>query len=187
MVPVMRRHNAPDVTAHTFASIVSGNSDVIRIVSRPTVEDTFERLDQADTFVEEFQMLAKTKDPWSQSIHLLKMLSEAKMRADGSSLTGAWAARRAECAEHPPHHASVRVLDRPSPTTVTIAWLDSTSCRYGNQVWRSCVARGVGTCAVSGWQIQPGDLVYKPRACRPMPSNADAMILATVVCNAVEV
>jgi hypothetical protein len=29
--------------------------------------------------------------------------------------------------------------------------------------------------------IRPGDAIYKPRSCRPMPINSDAMILRSVL------
>jgi Domain of unknown function (DUF3331) len=131
-------------------------------------------------------MLAKNSDPWSQSIALLEMLSGTNRRAAASIPMGDRAASRAPPIGRPPRNAKVRVLDRPSPSTVTVAWLDPTSCRYGNQVWRLGVAHGAGTCAISAWQIRPGASVYKPRACRPMPANADAMILASVVDDALE-
>jgi hypothetical protein len=75
---------------------------------------------------------------------------------------------------------SVRVLDRPSSTTATIAWSDPTSCYYGDQIWRASVARQSGVCATSGQPVRVGDEVYKPR-CKPMPVNGGAAILFSVV------
>lgn len=75
---------------------------------------------------------------------------------------------------------AVRVIDRPSPTIAIVAWSDPTLCCYGDQTWQAGVARRAGICAASGKPIRRGTEVYKPR-CKPMPANAYAMILATVV------
>lgn len=79
---------------------------------------------------------------------------------------------------------SVKIIDRPSSTTATVSWSDPTSGYYGDQVWRSGVARGEGLCAVSAQRIRRGDAVYKPRVSRLAPANADAMILSSVILNA---
>lgn len=51
---------------------------------------------------------------------------------------------------------------------------------FGNQTWRLGVAQYAGVCAISGRCIGRGDEVYKPFS-RPLPANAQAMILAVVV------
>nr|WP_240975840.1 DUF3331 domain-containing protein [Paraburkholderia aromaticivorans] len=76
---------------------------------------------------------------------------------------------------------AIRVLERNGQTSATIAWSDATSCCYGEQLWRRCIARKSGVCALSGQTIARGDAVYRPRRARPAPRNVDAMILATVM------
>ncbi|WP_409241550.1 DUF3331 domain-containing protein [Caballeronia sp. INML2] len=53
-------------------------------------------------------------------------------------------------------------------------------CCYGDQTWRAMRARTADVCAMSGCAISPGDVVYWPNL-RPVPSNAGAMILASVL------
>jgi Domain of unknown function (DUF3331) len=76
---------------------------------------------------------------------------------------------------------AIRVLERNGQISATIAWSDATSCCYGEQLWRRCLARKSGVCALSGQAIARGDAVYRPRRARPAPRNIDAMILAAVM------
>ncbi|SAL07255.1 hypothetical protein AWB81_07986 [Caballeronia arationis] len=121
-------------------------------------------------------------DPWMQTIGLLSLLS---------GVSGA-SGRRAEASEGRPttcrpqvaaqlQGVQVRLIDRPSRSTATIEWRDPTHCCYGDQVWRTSRARVAGVCAMSKRPIRPGDAIYKPRSCRPMPINSDAMILRSVL------
>jgi hypothetical protein len=88
---------------------------------------------------------------------------------------------------HPVHGDSyfgqcvIRLLERNSPTSATVAWSDSTSCFYGAQLWRRGVAKKVGVCSLSGQTIERGDAVYRPRRVQPIPRNVEAMILAAVL------
>ncbi|MFM0055931.1 DUF3331 domain-containing protein [Paraburkholderia phytofirmans] len=75
----------------------------------------------------------------------------------------------------------IRLLERDSPTSATIAWSDSTSCFYGAQLWRRCAAKKGGVCSLSGQTIARGDAVYRPRRVQPTPRNVEAMILAAVL------
>ncbi|MFM0395444.1 DUF3331 domain-containing protein [Paraburkholderia phytofirmans] len=76
---------------------------------------------------------------------------------------------------------AIRVLERSGRSSATIAWSDATSCCYGEQMWRRCIARKSGVCALSGQKIARGDAVYRPRRARPAPRNVEAMILASVM------
>lgn len=76
---------------------------------------------------------------------------------------------------------AVKVIERQGPCGATIAWSDATACCYGEQLWRRCVARKSGLCALSGQPIAPGDAVYRPRLVQPAPRNLEAMILASVM------
>jgi hypothetical protein len=81
-----------------------------------------------------------------------------------------------------PAACAVRVIDRPGPTVAIVAWSDPTACYYGDQTWQAGIARHPGICAACGKTIRRGDAVYMPRR-KPIPANADAMILAVVVQN----
>jgi hypothetical protein len=75
----------------------------------------------------------------------------------------------------------IRVLGRHGWTSATVAWSDATSCCYGEQLWRRCIAKKAGVGALSGQTIATGNTVYRPRRVRPIPRNIEAMILATVL------
>ena len=122
-------------------------------------------------------------DPWQQTVGLLHHCSELTMDRT-LALRGAEGRNR----RHPPRPAGslaekgrcaeVRVTARPSRVTATVTWCDSTSCRYGDQLWRKMIARSAGICALSGNTISRGDSVYRPITSTLMPANATAMILA---------
>jgi hypothetical protein len=121
---------------------------------------------------------ANVIDPWIQTIGLLSVpAGGSKDRCSG--LNEGNGARHADGTA--PHAVAVNLIDRPSSSTATISWRDSTRCCYGDQIWRSTQARTRGVCALSGRPIRPGDAVYKPRLCRPAPRNADAMILTSAL------
>jgi hypothetical protein len=129
-------------------------------------------------------MLSNSDDRWNQAINLLITL----MRADHTSrprrsIENAYGKGYARLKRRECHCLAmwVRVTGRPSSTTATVAWRDSTSGCYEDQIWRGVVARNPGVCAVSGRSIKRGDRVYRPRAARPAPTNANAMILSDVV------
>jgi hypothetical protein len=111
-------------------------------------------------------------DPWAQTIFQLTALN------DGISVEAP--RPRRPMMQAGDRRVAVKLIERPSTTTVTIEWRDSTRCCYGDQVWRAMRARTAGVCAMSGSTILPGDHVYAPNP-RPVPSNAGAMILASVL------
>ncbi|CAD6532685.1 DUF3331 domain-containing protein [Paraburkholderia sabiae] len=118
---------------------------------------------------------ANVMDPWTQTIGLLGTTSRLMAAVEGN----AQSRRKAQCADGR-FGAAVTLIDRPTPSTATIAWRDSTRGCFGDQVWRMARARMSGFCAMSGQAIHPGDAVYKPNP-RPAPVNAEAMILASVL------
>ncbi|MDE1182145.1 DUF3331 domain-containing protein [Paraburkholderia sp.] len=113
-----------------------------------------------------------TTDPWMQTVGWLSSPPD-------------------ECAARPQpsrlpvlgerFNVAVNVIDRPSATTATLSWRDPTRCSYGDQVWHTARARVAGVCAMSGRAIRVGDAVFRPRASRPAPLNAGAMVLAVVL------
>ncbi|WP_250515953.1 DUF3331 domain-containing protein [Caballeronia sp. INDeC2] len=111
-------------------------------------------------------------DPWAQTIFQLTSLN------DGVSFDAPFTSH--PFAQTGERRVTVKLIERPSTTTATIEWRDSTRCCYGDQVWRAMRARTAGVCAMSGREIRPGDYVYGPNP-RPVPGNAGAMILASVL------
>jgi hypothetical protein len=125
-------------------------------------------------------MLPKTDDRWKQAINLLITL----MRADNGECRNRSIPNvrvRFKTSERHCQAMWVRVTGRPSSTTATVVWRDSTSGCYEDQIWRGVVARTSGVCVVTCRRIRRGDRVYRPRATRPAPTNANAMILSDVV------
>jgi len=129
-------------------------------------------------------------DPWMQTIGLLSLLSgvalpgvshRATLRAKPASKV-CW-----PLAPSAHHQALVTLIDRPTASTATIAWRDSTHCCYGDQVWRACRSRVSGVCAMSGRAINPNDSVFKPSRCRNSPLNAHAMILTCMLDDATSI
>ena len=114
-------------------------------------------------------------DPWAQTIWLL----QAPVRPLTASEGGGRPHEAAHCADGC-FAGVVTLIERPTPSTATIAWRDATRGCFGDQVWRTARARIPGFCVMSGRAIKPGDAVYKPNP-RPTPVNADAMILACVL------
>jgi hypothetical protein len=111
---------------------------------------------------------------WQSTIALLSTEGEILLPMGSSRV-------RAMCREGYFRKCVIRVLERNGPTSATVAWSDSTSCCYGEQLWRRCIARKAGVCALSGETIARGNVVYRPRRGRPVPQNIEAMILATVI------
>jgi Domain of unknown function (DUF3331) len=83
--------------------------------------------------------------------------------------------------QRPWKNVVVAVIDRPSPLTALVAWQDSTSCRYGDQLWRAGIAKSGGVCVLSGVAIEPGDAIYRPVPKGVRPCNAEAMMSTSAV------
>jgi hypothetical protein len=118
-------------------------------------------------------------EPWSSIIRSLmggKCLGDMTPFVAEDRRAPRWAPRQAG-RENFSNAANVEVLERISSSTALVSWRDPTRCSYGWQMWRRGVSRRLGTCALSGNEIRPGDRVYQPRM-HPRPANASAMILA---------
>jgi hypothetical protein len=129
---------------------------------------------------------ASFTDPWLRTLGLLSAISDGT----GVDQQAATAVRFGRKGGQPAvagqrFEAQVQVLDRPTQSTATVAWRSSTLCSYGDQVWHASRARVAGTCVLSGLAITPGDPIYKPRPYRTLPLNAGAMILQSVLHEAV--
>jgi hypothetical protein len=129
-------------------------------------------------------------DPWMQTLGLLSQLSGVALPGVGHRATlRAKPAGEAYWPAAPSthHRAVVTLIDRPTASTATIAWRDSTHCCYGDQIWRACRSRVSGVCAMSGRAINPNDPVFKPSRCRTSPLNAHAMILTCMLDDATSI
>ena len=119
------------------------------------------------------------RDPWTRTIDLLSLSAGARVVIQ----------EQVDCARHRTIAETiavkskpfVRVIDRPSPLTVTLDWRDATKCCYREQLWVAARARVSGRCAMSGAPIFPGDEIFRPRPARPTPRNVNAMILAAAI------
>ncbi|MEA3121726.1 MAG: hypothetical protein QOH33_1281 [Paraburkholderia sp.] len=123
-------------------------------------------------------------DPWGQTLGLLALLSGvANAHAESLVNIAHKANQRVPVLRVQPGPGSVvaKIVERASPGTITVAWRDPTSCRYGDQIWRASVAREPGVCALSGKPITPGDAVFEPKTMRKPALNAGAMILCSAV------
>jgi hypothetical protein len=76
---------------------------------------------------------------------------------------------------------TVRIVERLTHCTVSIAWYDATACRYDDQIWRLGIAREHGICALTGQKVTAGDGIYRPINTAGIPLNHGAMILSDVI------
>ncbi len=129
-------------------------------------------------------------DAWQWAVRLLDtgMVGVAVAKVNAVVRAGA-ADRKRSKASMPTVSASaasmltvtVTVVDRIGPRTAVVSWSDPRWGSYGDQVWRTALARRKGVCALSGQPVRAGDAIYRPRRSDPPPINADAMILAVLV------
>jgi hypothetical protein len=80
---------------------------------------------------------------WQSTMALLSGEGEIRLPIVSSSV-------RPMCGEGYFSKCALRVLKRNGQTSATVAWSDPTSCCYGEQLWRRCVAKKAGVCALSG-------------------------------------
>jgi hypothetical protein len=119
------------------------------------------------------QEAVKTDHTWFHTVALLGL--------DGFTEAPRHRLVRAEYRTGSHQRCAIKVLERHAPSAATVAWSDATACCYGEQLWRRCVARKSGVCALSEQAIAVGDAVYRPRLVQPPPRNIESMILASVI------
>lgn len=124
-------------------------------------------------------------DPWCTTIGRLLNLGETPIMSTEKALEGTRERphiRNNTARLRRPWNAAVDVLDRLSPCRVLVAWRDATAGCYGSQIWQTATAKTRDVCVLSGREIESGALVYRPRmSSSMMPANADALILASVL------
>lgn len=74
----------------------------------------------------------------------------------------------------------ILAVERMTTKTVLVFWRDS-GCLYGDQCWILGVAKGGGTCALTGQPIERGEAIFRPRKIDPPARNSGAMMLAKYV------
>ena len=116
----------------------------------------------------------ETDRTWQSTMALLSNEGETQAPVVSSCL-------RPQGGESDFRECVIRVLERRGRSSATVAWSDATSCCYGEQHWRRCVAKKAGVCALSGQAIKRGHAVYRPKRVQPTPLNIEAMILATAL------
>lgn len=130
-------------------------------------------------------MFTKNFDPWLETVHCL-------IRDSGGASCGGFDVRlrntsrfddprRGLMLARSHENAQVFVRERLTDVTIVVDWSDSTMCNYVCQIWRTGRASEGGRCALSGRDIRSGEAVYRPIPLRPSPSNANAMICAEEV------
>jgi len=120
--------------------------------------------------------VASRYDAWSQTLSLLSSLSakaSSRVRAPRTRCGGK--AQAASCT------GTARLVERVGERLLTVSWSDPTSCCYPDQPWVVAIARRDGVCALSGAPISYGDPIFRPRAAKLMPTNSQAMMLASAV------
>ena len=120
------------------------------------------------------------RDPWTQTVDLLGNFCNGEHVERIARRIGSRRHAKGQDGAHV-SGSTVRLIEWSTATTVTLAWRDSTRCSYGEQIWHLTRARKSGVCAISARAIQRGEAVFRPRATRRLPLNADAMILASVL------
>ncbi|ABE30079.1 hypothetical protein Bxe_A2895 [Paraburkholderia xenovorans LB400] len=125
------------------------------------------------------RFLENRRDPWSHLLGELRVFSKGLQQDAGRRFGATQVVLAARTIYRPSPELVVTLAERTGPTSATVVW-NEPNCRYGYQTWRAAVSRVSGVCVISGTRIRRGDLVFKPQM-RPVPLNAHAMILQSVV------
>lgn len=125
------------------------------------------------------RFLENNRDPWGHLLGELRVFSKGLKQDTTRGLSATQVVLGARTIYTPLPELVVSIVERTGPTSATVTW-NEPSCRYGYQTWRAAISRLSGVCVISGKVIRRGDLVFKPQG-RPVPLNAHAMILQSVV------
>ena len=77
--------------------------------------------------------------------------------------------------------AVIKIIERPTNSTIVVHWTDPGKCLYGYQLWHRARARRNGYCALSGEPVRKHDEVYRPWWSRSEPQNSREVILQAAV------
>lgn len=81
----------------------------------------------------------------------------------------------------PARRANLAFVEVCNDKLISVSWSDPTSGRYTEQLWRLCIARKRGQCALTGGDILRGDKIYRPFVRGTTPINADWAVLASAL------
>lgn len=129
-------------------------------------------------------------DPWSHTLAMIDHCPGLKLSDRRTRLTSRESGDQVKrtvrnASEARDACATIRILERPSTSTVSLSWHDPTSLNYAEQEWWIGCAPKNGRCAVSGERIVRGQSVYRPkRSGKGAPLNRSAMILIAVIASA---
>ncbi|MFM0226918.1 DUF3331 domain-containing protein [Paraburkholderia dipogonis] len=125
------------------------------------------------------RFLENQTDPWGHLLGELEVFSKVLPPDAGRRFAATHVVPTSRTIYRPSPELVVTIAERTGPMSATVIW-NEPNCRYGYQTWRAAVSRVSGVCVISGKLIRRGDMVFKPQA-RPVPLNAHAMILQSVV------
>ncbi len=91
------------------------------------------------------------------------------------------AAQSPEVDVAPARRANLAFVDVCEDKLISVSWGDPTSGHYTEQLWRLCIARKRGQCALTGTDIQRGDKIYRPFSRGTTPINANWAVLASAL------
>jgi hypothetical protein len=120
----------------------------------------------------------KDSQAWSRTLEMLSSGSDGRHDRVRSRVN---AEPDTSSAYRTGNKVQVRILERPTNSTLIVLWSDPGRCFYGHQSWRVTKARIAGRCAFSHSVIREGDEVYRPVYAGVEPQNSRAMILASSV------
>jgi hypothetical protein len=120
--------------------------------------------------------------------HTLTLLGGGSVLHDGVRYDVSHAANGISRSTHrdsmdaaPARRAKLALVDFCKDKLISVSWSDPTSGHYTEQLWRLCIARKRGQCALTGNDILRGDKIYRPFVRGVMPINADWNILASAL------
>ncbi|MBN3852184.1 MULTISPECIES: DUF3331 domain-containing protein [unclassified Paraburkholderia] len=113
-----------------------------------------------------------TGNAWQYTLTLL---------GGGSVLHGLDAAHHETVDAVPARRANLAFVDVCKDNLISVSWSDPTSGHYTEQLWRLCIARKRGICALTGSDIQRGDKIYRPFSRGAAPGNANWAVLASAL------
>lgn len=77
--------------------------------------------------------------------------------------------------------AIIKIIERPTNSTLVVHWTDPGKCLYGYQIWRRTRATRRGYCALSGKPVRKHDVIFRPSWMKSEPQNSGEVILEAAV------
>ncbi|WP_429258173.1 DUF3331 domain-containing protein [Paraburkholderia sp. GAS334] len=77
--------------------------------------------------------------------------------------------------------AIIKIIERPTNSTLVVHWTEPGKCLYGYQIWRRTRAEWNGYCALSGKLVRKHDVIFRPSWMKSEPQNSGEVILEAAV------